>query len=307
MSDTWSMPTRIVPFGDGYTERSSDGLNIANEVWDVECAFASETAGANLQTFLESVGGWKAFLWQSPRDLTAQAYVIVQPVGGSVRSGGGSKPYFFTRKLNFKKVPFLHTITSGTLINGLVGNTVGETVTGTSGNDTIYGNGGNDTIYGGTGNDSISAGGPGSTNAGFSTMYGDGGDDTLIGGSPSPGDGLSGYNYLTGTNDTLLGVGEHDTLIGGGIGSVNTFYLGGSNGSYYVGSGNADYASISNFDVNVDTIQLHGASSDYAQTFANGKVSLYRIGSGGSQDLIAQIDATGLFDLNDLFAFNYVS
>lgn len=104
MSDTWSSPVRIVQFGDGYSERSANGLNRANEVWDVECAFASEIAGANLQTFLETVGGWQAFLWQSPRDTSSQTYIVVQPVSSNVRRGGGSKPYFYTRSLKFKRV-----------------------------------------------------------------------------------------------------------------------------------------------------------------------------------------------------------
>jgi phage-related protein len=103
MSDNWASPTRIVQFGDGYSERSADGLNRPNEIWEVECAFASETAGANLQTFLETVGGWQAFLWQSPRDTQLQPYIIVQPVGGAVRRGGGAKPYFYTRSLKFKR------------------------------------------------------------------------------------------------------------------------------------------------------------------------------------------------------------
>jgi phage-related protein len=104
MSDTWASPTRIVQFGDGYSERSADGLNRPNEVWDIECAFATQTAGANLQNFLDTVGGWEAFLWQSPRDISPQNYIIVQPVGGTVRRGGGSKPYFYTRSLKFRRV-----------------------------------------------------------------------------------------------------------------------------------------------------------------------------------------------------------
>lgn len=103
-TDEFSSPTRIIQFGDGYSERSANGLNRPIEVWSVECAFASPIAGASLQDFLEEHGGWKAFLWQSPRDSTPGTYIIVQPVSGTTRRGGGSKPYFFTRSMKFKRV-----------------------------------------------------------------------------------------------------------------------------------------------------------------------------------------------------------
>jgi RTX calcium-binding nonapeptide repeat (4 copies) len=193
-------------------------------------------------------------------------------------------------------------VSGGITIMGTLGD---DNLIGTAGDDTIYGVAGTDVIYGGDGCDRIFAGSPGSTNAGFSTQFGDAGDDVLTGGSPSPGDGLSGYNYLTGTNAVTKGVGEADTLIGGGAGSANTFYLGDATSCWYL-SGSTDYAAIQNFDPNVDTIQLHGAVTDYAQTFSNGKVNLYHIGTGGAQDLIAQIDAAGLLDMDDPFAFNYV-
>ena len=102
LSDEFSMPSRIVQFGDGYTQRSADGLNRPNEIWSVECAFASETAGANLQAFLVEHGNWKSFVWKSPRDTIYQSYVIVGAVSGAVRRGGGSKPYFYTRTLKVK-------------------------------------------------------------------------------------------------------------------------------------------------------------------------------------------------------------
>jgi hypothetical protein len=138
-------------------------------------------------------------------------------------------------------------------------------------------------------------------------MYGDGGNDILIGGSPVPGDGLSGYNYLNGTNDTLLGVGEKDTLIGGGTGSSNTFYLGDANGCYYLGGDDLDYANIENFDPNVDTIHLHGVSTDYLIIDGGLEALLYHIDAAGHQDLIAKIDGeASLLDLSDQFAFNYV-
>ncbi len=136
MSDTWASPTRIVQFGGECSERSADGLNRPSEVWDVECAFSSPTAGANLQTFLNTVGGWQAFRWKSPRDAVAQSYVIIQPVGGSVRRGGGSKPYFYTRSLKFKKIfnsassslQVIPTISISAPISVIEGNSINATV-----------------------------------------------------------------------------------------------------------------------------------------------------------------------------------
>jgi hypothetical protein len=104
-----------------------------------------------------------------------------------------------------------------------------------------------------------------------------------------------------------LGVGEHDTLIGGGNGSFNYFYLGSAQGSYYVGGGGTDYASISNFDPGIDAIQLAGAATDYSIAYTGGITSISHIDSNGNQDLIAKINSgSNVLDLNGAY-FSYVT
>ena len=156
------------------------------------------------------------------------------------------------------------------IVNGING----ATITGSGGNDVIIANGGDNTIYGGGGNDMITAGG--------------------------------GVNFINGSNDTLLGHGEHDTLVGGGSGSRNIFILGTDLGSYYVGGGESDFATISGFQADGnDFIQLAGESIDYTTSFAGGVTSVFHVSLTGT-DLVAKIDSTSLLGLND-GAFYYVN
>ncbi len=181
----------------------------------------------------------------------------------------------------------------------IIGTVGDDELTGTAGNDVIYGNGGSDLIAGGAGNDNLFAGGQTDPATGTTIMNGDGGNDILTGGM--------GLNGLNGTNDTLLGQNEQDTLVGGGSGSVNYFFLGNDQISYYLGGGDADYASISNFDSNVDFIQLAGSSADYSITYSGGIASISHVDINGTQDLIAKIvSAPNALDLNASY-FSYPS
>lgn len=103
---------------------------------------------------------------------------------------------------------------------------------GTDGRDRLTGNTGNDTLRGGRGNDLLS---------------GLGGNDVLVGGRG---------------NDTLNGYGgsgpEYDTLSGGA--GADKFVLGGSWGVSYLGNG---YATITDWNSSVDTIQVWGNETQY--------------------------------------------
>ena len=167
-------------------------------------------------------------------------------------------------------------------------------------------------ISGGSGNDNLFAGSQTNPSSGNTVMSGDGGDDTLTGGTPAlvAGEGglalTPGFNYLDGTNNTLRGVSEHDTLIGG-VGSANYFVLGSEQGRYYLGGGNTNYASISNFNSSMDTIQLAGTSGEYSIVYTGGIAALSHVDINGNQDLIAKIDsAPNALDLNADY-FVYVS
>jgi Ca2+-binding RTX toxin-like protein len=173
----------------------------------------------------------------------------------------------------------------------IVGTTGKDTINGGVNNDIIYGNGGIDLLRGFACNDTIYAGSASNPNsAGNSNMYGDGGDDTLFGGG-------TGLNKLNGTNDTILGVGEKDYLYGGtttgATSSVDTFVLGNINSSYYLGNGNNDFASIYNFNVLKDKIQLTGPIANFSTNYqidnsTAGVVLLY-FNNAGTWDLVAKI------------------
>jgi RTX calcium-binding nonapeptide repeat (4 copies) len=173
-------------------------------------------------------------------------------------------------------------------INGTSGNNV---LVGTTGNDTISGKGGNDTLSGGAGNDTIYAGSQSNPNTlGSATMFGDGGNDKLIGGR--------GNDTLNGTNATVRGVGEIDTLTGGG--GRDTFVLGDAQGSYYLGTGNLDYAKITDFSTTNDVIQLAGTAQDYTISYGSSGChgSVASVSYHG--DLVASISLCGTtpLDLN---------
>jgi RTX calcium-binding nonapeptide repeat (4 copies)/Calx-beta domain len=176
------------------------------------------------------------------------------------------------------------------------GTSAKDTINGSAGNDLIQGGGGIDLLRGFDGNDTIYAGTLANPNsAGNSNMYGDGGNDTLYGGG-------TGLNKLNGTNDTLLGVGEKDNLVGGSTtgatSSVDTFVLGNINSSYYLGNGNNDYATISNFDPLKDKIQLSGPSGNFGTNYTidnsvSGISSVYHVDStNGSLDLVAKVNTS---------------
>lgn len=127
----------------------------------------------------------------------------------------------------------------------LFGGADNDTLKGKAGNDSLFGQTGNDTIYGGGGNDSL---------------YGYTGNDTLDGGL---GDDLingAGFSYPDTTAPQNFGVGEIDTLTGG-VGK-DTFELWGGSARAggavvdYSGGGHSDYALITDFNLNDDTIRL---------------------------------------------------
>ncbi len=115
----------------------------------------------------------------------------------------------------------------------------------------------------------------------------------------------SGRDTLVGTTEIARGFGEHDILIGGN--ARDTFVLGDTQGSFYLGKGNTDYAEIHNFGRYNDLIQLAGSAQDYSISYAGGISSVYRKDGCGSSDLVAQIDsACSPLDLNANY-FQYVN
>lgn len=174
----------------------------------------------------------------------------------------------------------------------LTGTTEPDIINGGEGNDNIDGNLGSDIIDGGPGNDSI-LGAPGSD-----TLIGGAGNDTVIGGNSN--------DIINGSSAEAAGYGEVDILTGSA--NNDTFILGDATQAYYTGSGNNDYARITDFTIPspgaaiVDTIQLKGIPSDYSLVQSGGDVNL--LYNGELIAILANQSATAL-DLNANY-FSYV-
>jgi Ca2+-binding RTX toxin-like protein len=120
-----------------------------------------------------------------------------------------------------------------------------------------------------------------------SKLTGGGGNDTITGGSKN--------DRITGTDPTARGVGEVDILTGGG--GKDKFILGDKNGAYYVGNGSSDYATITDFNIFNDSIEL-GKLKDYSFALeGNNTIDLFSGKDVNTRDLIAKIQIADLGNL----------
>ncbi|WP_396135812.1 calcium-binding protein, partial [Chamaesiphon sp. VAR_69_metabat_338] len=116
------------------------------------------------------------------------------------------------------------------------------------------------------------------------SLTGGGGKDTITGGSQN--------DIITGTDRTARGVGEVDTLTGGG--GRNKFILGDRNGAYYLGNGSNDYATITDFNLFQDSIDL-GSLKDYSFALeGTNTIDLFSGKDVNTRDLIAKITIADL-------------
>ncbi len=158
----------------------------------------------------------------------------------------------------------------------LYGEADNDILDGWTGNDFLSGDTGNDTLFGDVGNDSL---------------YGGNGNDTLV--SEDGDDYLDGYGWGT----------EFDTLTGGA--GADTFVLGSYwSNVYYVEDG-AGYATITDWEASIDSIQLSGSSSDYRLEFQTNWVGtsaydtgIYYTGGTGSEELIGVVQDTTNLDIS---------
>jgi hypothetical protein len=112
-------------------------------------------------------------------------------------------------------------------------------------------------------------------------------------------------------NDTVAGA-MPSAIVGGGswetspnINSGNLFVLGDSNGSFYSYRGDADYALISNFQVDRDIIQLYGSATDYRLAPSAHNLHQGTAIFNSNNDLIGIVKGTSSLDLNSP-NFNFV-
>ena len=188
------------------------------------------------------------------------------------------------------------------ILNGDGGN---DKLTGQLGDDGLSGGIGNDTLSGGVGNDSLSGGADNDKlngNAGNDLLNGDAGKDTLNGGD--------GDDTLIGVDSTSATPGkeEIDVLTGGQ--NKDRFVLGDSSQAYYKDTGSGDYALISDFKLNNDTIQLYGSASNYQlqsrYSLSGNTGTAIWLTTSGSKELIAIVKADKTLNLTDSKAFSFV-
>lgn len=149
-----------------------------------------------------------------------------------------------------------------------LGNTGGffsnnDTQIGGNGNDTLNGGFGSDTQLGGDGNDILNG------DLNFNSQFNSpssfnlfNGNDVQIGGNGN--DELNsgaGEDKLNGTGDRF-GAGEIDQITGGS--GKDIFVVGDRQDAFYSSQKDLDYALITDFDIDRDTIELHGEITDYA-------------------------------------------
>jgi Ca2+-binding RTX toxin-like protein len=113
-------------------------------------------------------------------------------------------------------------------------------------------------------------------------LTGGGGNDTICGGTK--------HDRITGTDSTARGVGEHDILTGGG--GRDKFILGDKNGAYYVGKGNDDYATITDFDLFKDSISIGNCKNYSFALEGTNTIDLFSGKDVNHRDLIAKIQIT---------------
>ena len=65
-------------FGDGYSQRAGDGINLFDEVWTVEWENLDSTEVVALETQLESARGVDIITWTPHGESTAKKFTITQ-------------------------------------------------------------------------------------------------------------------------------------------------------------------------------------------------------------------------------------
>jgi len=75
-------------FGDGYSQRAGDGINVVEEIWDVEWENLNSTEQAALQAQLESARGVDVITWTPHGESVAKKFTIpewvINPKVGNV-------------------------------------------------------------------------------------------------------------------------------------------------------------------------------------------------------------------------------
>lgn len=80
LKSTGKATTRVLeaPFGDGYTQRASDGLNMILEKWNIVWDLLSIAEHETIITFIEDKQGVESFEYTLPQESTARKFICRQ-------------------------------------------------------------------------------------------------------------------------------------------------------------------------------------------------------------------------------------
>ena len=202
-----------------------------------------------------------------------------------------------------------NTVSGGTATGDVI--TRFENVTTGGGNDRIDGNAGNNVLNGGNGNDTISGGGGADTLDG-----GNGGADTLNYGADITGVQVRLFNNtVTGGIATGDVITRFENVIGGKaadliMGNFSINYIegsegndtltGGGAGDHFVFRAGTDDDRITDFQVGVDTIDLHGFTAGDLTFTAKGTSTLITLTPTGDTIYVVGVSAAQLGTLADI-------
>lgn len=68
----------IADFGDGYSQRASDGINTLKDTWSVEWNCLDSTSYNEINSFLEARAGWESFEWTPPGESVEKKFICKQ-------------------------------------------------------------------------------------------------------------------------------------------------------------------------------------------------------------------------------------
>ena len=66
---------RVAQFGDGYQQRSADGINTDAATWNLTFSNRSDSEASAIKTFLAARAGLEAFDWTPPGGLSALKWI----------------------------------------------------------------------------------------------------------------------------------------------------------------------------------------------------------------------------------------
>lgn len=72
--------TLSADFGDGYNQRTGDGLNTLNEAWSLQWNTITLSEKNILINFFDSLEGYQNFNWTAPGDGVAKRWICKSPV-----------------------------------------------------------------------------------------------------------------------------------------------------------------------------------------------------------------------------------